>query len=142
MSDITVAEYKRLIQETKKQAEAAKKKEQAAALAAAFGTQWRRLGGGELTKEYKFHPKRRWSFDWAAVDVKVAIEIEGGTWTSGRHTRGTGYAKDCEKYNNAQFLGWVVFRFTVDMINKNPAGHLGPVVEFIRERRAVHGRRT
>jgi len=40
------------------------------------------------------------------------IEIEGGVWSGGRHTRGLGYAKDCEKYNNAAYDDWAVIRFT------------------------------
>lgn len=141
MEEITVAEYRRLIREAKKQVKAAKQKEQAAALASAFETQWRRLGGGELVKEYRFHSGRRWFFDYAAPDIKVAIEVEGGTWVSGRHSRGAGYARDCEKYNNAALLGWTVFRFTTDMIGDDPAGHLGPVIAFINERRNKLGRR-
>lgn len=142
MKEVSVAEYKELVRQSKKQAESAKKKEQALALAASYETRWRQLGGWGLIKEYRFHPKRRWLFDYADPDIKVAIEIEGGTWTSGRHSRGVGYAKDCEKYNNAILLGWVVFRFTADMIKKNPAGHLGPVIEFIKERRLQLGRGT
>lgn len=62
--------------------------------------------------EYKFHPKRKWKFDFAFVHHKVAIEIEGGVWTSGRHTRGSGFVKDMEKYNAATELGWRILRFT------------------------------
>ena len=62
--------------------------------------------------EYRFHPKRRWRFDFANPEYKVAIEFEGGIWTGGRHTRGTGYKNDCDKYNAAQLLGWRVLRYT------------------------------
>lgn len=65
------------------------------------------------THEYKFHPERRWRFDHAYVSLKVAVEYEGGIWTGGRHTRGIGYKKDCEKYNAAVKLGWRVLRYTV-----------------------------
>lgn len=43
---------------------------------------------------------------------KIAIEIEGGAWTRGRHTRGAGFIRDMEKYNHAALLGWRVLRFT------------------------------
>lgn len=67
--------------------------------------------GIELPKEeHHFHPTRRWRFDFAWPQRKVAVEIEGGVWTRGRHTRGAGFIADCEKYNEAARLGWRVFR--------------------------------
>ncbi|AUL97471.1 hypothetical protein FORC54_3326 [Vibrio vulnificus] len=47
--------------------------------------------------------------------------MEGGTWANGRHTRGKGYAADCEKYNVAALEGWRVLRFTGDMIKSGDA---------------------
>lgn len=67
-------------------------------------------------RELKFHPARRWRFDFAFVDEKIAVEVEGGVFSGGRHTRGSGFVKDCEKYNEATRLGWRVFRVTGDMI--------------------------
>jgi very-short-patch-repair endonuclease len=70
--------------------------------------------------EYKFHPTRKWRFDFADVENKIAIEIEGGVWTRGRHTRGSGYIKDVEKYNAATVCGWKVLRYcTTDQISEN-----------------------
>jgi len=62
--------------------------------------------------EYKFHPKRRWRFDFAFPLIKIAVEIEGGVWSGGRHTRGAGFIKDMEKYNAAVLLGWRVLRYS------------------------------
>jgi len=64
-------------------------------------------------KEYRFHPTRKWRFDFAYPAQKIAIEIEGAVWFAGRHTRGSGFLADCEKYNTAVSLGWKVFRFGV-----------------------------
>lgn len=61
--------------------------------------------------EYKFHPTRRWRFDFADADKKIAVECEGGIFSNGRHTRGIGYLNDTEKYNQAQILGWKVLRY-------------------------------
>lgn len=61
-----------------------------------------------FVKEYKFHPKRRWRFDYADPKKKIAIEIHGGIWRGGRHTRGKGFANDREKMNEAIVLGWRV----------------------------------
>ena len=74
-----------------------------------------------LEREYRFHPTRRWRFDFAAVDLQIGIEVEGGTWTGGRHVRGSGFEADCEKYNAAALLGWRVLRFTGAMVNDGRA---------------------
>lgn len=60
--------------------------------------------------EYRFATDRRWRFDYAWPMQKIALEVEGGVWTNGRHTRGSGFVKDMEKYNRAAVLGWRVVR--------------------------------
>lgn len=62
-------------------------------------------------QEYKFHPTRKWSLDFAWPSVKLAVELNGGTFTRGRHTRGAGVEADYEKINEAQRLGWMVLQF-------------------------------
>lgn len=66
--------------------------------------------------EYKFFPTRNWRFDWAWPDRKVALEVEGGAWTKGRHTRGQGFLDDIVKYNAAAIAGWTVLRCTPDNV--------------------------
>jgi very-short-patch-repair endonuclease len=66
--------------------------------------------------EYTFARGRRWRFDIALEDQHIGIEIEGGAWTRGRHTRGAGFIADLEKYNNATMLGWRVLRFTPQQV--------------------------
>lgn len=68
----------------------------------------------ECVKEFKFHPIRKWRFDYAIPDHKIALEVEGGVWTGGRHTSSVGFMKDMEKYNTATLMGWRVFRTTPD----------------------------
>ena len=65
----------------------------------------------ELVREYIFHPIRRWRFDFADPKNMIAAETEGGAWSGGRHTRGSGFVKDTEKYNQATVLGWRVLRY-------------------------------
>lgn len=72
----------------------------------------------ECVKEYKFHPKRRWRFDYAIPNHKIALEVEGGVWTGGRHIRAQGFLGDMEKYNTATLMGWRVFRTTPDDLLK------------------------
>ncbi len=61
---------------------------------------------------------RRRRFDFALVAARVAIELEGGTFTNGAHVRGKHFASDCEKYNAAVAQGWRVFRLTRAMIGR------------------------
>lgn len=82
-----------------------------------FVLYWRELKGPAIESEFRFHPERKWRFDFAIPSSKIAIEIEGGMWTGGRHTRGSGYARDCEKYNTAAAMGWRIFRLGTGMIN-------------------------
>lgn len=69
--------------------------------------------------EYKFHPTRKWRFDWAWTDHHVALEVEGGIWTGGRHIHAVGFVKDMEKYNAAAALGWRIIRCTPTTLNSN-----------------------
>jgi len=68
--------------------------------------------GRTPVREYRFHQTRRWRFDYAFPDLKIAIECDGGVWMRGRHVRPQGYIKDMEKFNAAAELGWVVLKFT------------------------------
>lgn len=70
-----------------------------------------------FTPEFRFCD-RRWRFDFANKELMIAFEVEGGTWTGGRHVNPIGYAKDCEKYNMAARLGWKVYRLVPSMISK------------------------
>lgn len=54
--------------------------------------------------------ERKWRFDFAWLEEKVALEVEGGIWIAGGHSRGSGVAKDMAKYNSAVLLGWKVLR--------------------------------
>jgi very-short-patch-repair endonuclease len=62
-------------------------------------------------EEYRFHPTRKWRFDFAWPAQKVAVEVEGGVYGRGRHVRPAGFIADCEKYNTAAHDGWLVLRF-------------------------------
>lgn len=107
-------------------------------LEAQFIALWNSISSIPLVAEHKFHPARKWRFDFADLPSKIAIEIEGGTYarskqsktteyksggthvihtetdnrTGGRHNTGKGFEDDCEKYNAAAMLGWRVIRLT------------------------------
>lgn len=63
-------------------------------------------------REFRFDLVRMWRFDFAWPKHGVAVELEGGIFASGRHTRGMGFVQDCEKYNAAVRQGWRVLRYT------------------------------
>lgn len=104
----------------------------------AFALAWRVYGLpsiDEPVREYRFAPPRRFRFDFAFVDQKVAIEIEGGTWSQGRHSRGSGMSKDAEKYNLATEYGWSVLRYTSDMLT-DPHAVIEQVVRVLKSKGA------
>lgn len=86
-----------------------------------FESQLKMVKIGGYVTEHRFHPVRKWRFDFAWLDQSIAVEIEGGTWSGGRHTRGSGFELDCEKYNEAAAIGWTVFRFTGKMVKSGNA---------------------
>ena len=87
----------------------------------AMETQLRVAGYPEPERELRFHPVRRWRFDFAWPDHMLALEVEGGTWGVGRHTSGKGFESDCEKYNTATAHGWRVLRVTSGQIRTGAA---------------------
>jgi len=95
---------------------------------------WADCGLPSAQAEFRFHPKRKWKFDFAfakwglgsgisglgnSPDAKpqmpgamLAIEVQGGIWTRGRHTRGSGLVKEYEKLNAAAVAGWRILYCT------------------------------
>jgi len=84
------------------------------------------MGIPKPVAEYRFAPPRRWRFDfaWPDIEPKLALEIEGAVWTNGRHTRGSGFVKDMEKYNTATIRGWLILRVTPQEVNSGEAARL------------------
>lgn len=71
--------------------------------------------------QYRFDPVRRWRFDFAWPEQRVAVEIDGGLHCRGRHIRPEGYKRDCEKLNAAVLANWRVLRFVADQIKSGDA---------------------
>lgn len=63
-------------------------------------------------REHAFHPQRKWRFDLYVPAYKLAVEIHGGIYTQGRHTRGQGFRVDRQKMNAAVELGIRVLEYT------------------------------
>ena len=74
-----------------------------------------------FVREYQFAAPRKWRVDFAYPELAIAIEIEGGIHTNGRHVRASGFEKDCEKYNALAEKGWSLFRYTPQMVKDGRA---------------------
>ena len=72
-------------------------------------------------QEYKFHTERNWRADFWITGSKILVEVEGGIWSGGRHTRAKGYLGDMEKYNAAAILGFKVLRFDTQQVKSGLA---------------------
>jgi hypothetical protein len=91
--------------------------------------------GIPFEREYRFAPPRKWRADFAIVlfkhpsepayaapeQVDILVEIDGGGWVQGRHTRGSGFEKDAEKASAAAILGYRVIRCTPAQVNDGRA---------------------
>ena len=84
-------------------------------------------------REFRFHKTRKWRLDYAWPATRVAVEIEGGIWTGGRHTSPQGFSKDMEKYNALAEAGWVLLRYP-------PPGKRYDKVDWEQIRRTLAGR--
>ena len=72
-------------------------------------------------REYRFAPPRRFRADFAWPDHKLLVEVDGATWSQGRHARGSGIERDAEKYSLAAVHGWRVVRVTRAMVEDGHA---------------------
>ncbi|WP_312969749.1 hypothetical protein [Acinetobacter gerneri] len=72
-------------------------------------------------QEFQFNKDRKWRADFYLVGTNILIEVEGGIWSNGRHTRGKGYIADMEKYNSATMLGYLVYRYSTEQVKSGLA---------------------
>ncbi|MGL5807005.1 MAG: hypothetical protein ACRC11_16450 [Xenococcaceae cyanobacterium] len=82
----------------------------------------------DLETEVLLIPGRKFRFDYAHIEAKVAIELNGQIWRLGAHSSGTGLQRDYEKLNLAQALGWCVFQLSSEMITRYWADKIAQVI--------------
>ena len=75
----------------------------------------------DFEQEFKFHQSRKWRADFHLKGRMILIEVEGGIWSGGRHTRGKGYIGDMQKYNAATMMGYQVIRFSTEQVKSGLA---------------------
>lgn len=93
------------------------------------------VGLPEPVREFYFHPTRKWRYDLAFLGgFRLLIDVQGGTWVQGHHSRGTGYRNDCIKMAEAVLAGYRVLWLTSDMISDDTA------IDLIE--RALKGRKS
>jgi hypothetical protein len=85
-------------------------------------------------KEYRVIPSRRWRFDYAYPEYKIGIEIHGGIWIRGGHTRGSGFIRDREKINQATLAGWLVLEFPIITTDTLPDNCVEMIARAIKMR--------
>lgn len=72
-------------------------------------------------REVMFYPLRRWRFDFVLSGTKIAIEVEGGIFSGGAHTRGKHFEEDAIKYNTAAIENFKVLRFSTGQVTRGEA---------------------
>jgi very-short-patch-repair endonuclease len=89
---------------------------------------WQHQNGPDLERETAFDREaggnRGWRADFVHRQTMTMIEIEGGAWSGGRHTRGSGFIEDATKYLRAWELGWNVLRLSSGQINIADVGRI------------------
>ncbi|HFG6966567.1 TPA: DUF559 domain-containing protein [Acinetobacter baumannii] len=122
MTSMSLADYRKLfpIKKNKKRRSAKHVARQPSVGEMVLATHLRACKIG-FEQEYKFHPKRKWRADFLITGTKILVEVEGGIWSGGRHTRGKGYLGDMEKYNEAAAMGYTVLRFSTEQVKSGLA---------------------
>lgn len=107
----------------------------------AFEHWWSLLGDATPYKrQYKFHPTQNYAADFAFPDEMLLVEIEGGIWIRGAHSRGSGVMKDIKRQNAATKLGWAMLRIPGHHVNgsdvdANVATHIDDILTVLKLRR-------
>jgi len=90
-------------------------------LEAAMAFQIHAAGLPKPEREVRFTPPRRWRWDLCWPDRMIALEIDGGGWVRGGHSREAGMTRDCQKRNAGTRMGWKVYRATGSMVRDGSA---------------------
>jgi hypothetical protein len=95
-----------------------------------FLKQWDKATGIPLEREYSDIPaweadfeqryakskrSKRYRLDFAHPESRTGIEIQGAVYSRGRHVTGSGYERDCRKYNLSYTSGWAIFLLSAAM---------------------------
>ncbi len=124
MTSYSIAEYKKMVKATRPKGRSTRPKVKGEKVPNEFEAKLARELKTlkiEFEQEFEFHPKRKWRADFHLVGKKILVEVEGGIWSGGRHTRGKGYIGDMQKYNAATMMGYQVIRFSTEQVKSGLA---------------------
>lgn len=93
----------------------------------------------ETQVRFEAGSNRRWRFDLYSRAHRLAVEVEGGTFRAGRHSRGVGMSEDMEKYNEAVLRNIRLLRFDSTMILPAPHHKHPPKSKAAARRRTLEG---
>lgn len=94
--------------------------------------------GKGVRQRLKAEGLKDWRFDFAWPELMLAVEVEGGAWVGGRHTRGKGFLEDLRKYQAAQMMGWTVYRTAGELIKSGEAVRtIEQLIQYSREAKAA-----
>jgi very-short-patch-repair endonuclease len=91
------------------------------ALEDTFAAQLDAYGLTGYVREYQAIPGRKFRFDFAFVEARLLIEVQGGTFNGGAHGRGVGIHRDYEKGNLAVQHKWRVLQFDTKQVKSGEA---------------------
>ena len=131
MTSYSIAEYKKMVKATRSKGRSTRPKVKGEKVPNEFEAKLARELKTlkiKFEQEFYFHPERKWRADFHLIDKKILVEIEGGIWSGGRHTRSKGYLGDMEKYNAATMMGFQVIRFSTDQVK---SGHAIQQIEMM-----------
>jgi very-short-patch-repair endonuclease len=74
-----------------------------------------------FNREVRFAPDRLFRADFHIVGTPLLIEIDGGAYTNGRHTRAQGFLKDREKDALAFRLGFIPMHLSTEQVQNGEA---------------------
>jgi len=89
----------------------------------------------EMVMEHIFLVDRRYRFDYANLEFKIAIEKDGGVWMKGggAHSRPQNILRDMEKLTLANVNGWIVIRRTPQQLHKRET--LDLILQAVNQRK-------
>ena len=124
MTTYSIAEYKKMVKATRQKGRSTRPKVKGEKVPNEFEAKLARdlkVLKIDFEQEFYFHSDRKWRADFHLIGKKILVEVEGGIWNGGRHTRGKGYLGDMEKYNTATMMGYQVIRFSTEQVKSGLA---------------------